>query len=207
MADTYFVYKANRITGIGGIVPKNNEYTDLGLYNKREWYLGKTSDPTFFNYIREFNPIVVDSTTASGFKYLDSAGVIEDDGFGNITTREFTTYEESLKTSAEKFMDKLEVRAKIESEVGDVYDLISDLSKRLALIERALVYTMRNILNGDPIPTKYQNLVNTMATLFVTDPVTDPVDICGIDENSLVPYLGDRVRKISEILNDTGYYS
>lgn len=207
MIDTYFVYKANNVTSIGGIVPVNTEDTDLGLYNKRDWYLGKTTAPSFINQIREFNPIVVDATTASGFRYLDTDSVVEDDGYGTITSRSLTTYEETLKAAAEKFMNKLDIRSKIESEVGDVYDLISDLSKRLALIERAVVYVMRNILNGDPVPEKYQTLSTTMATLFTIDPVTDPVDICGIDENSLVSHLGDKIRKISEILNDSGYYS
>jgi hypothetical protein len=207
MTDTYFVYKANRITGIGGIVPSGDVSTDLGLTSKRDWYLGKTSDPTFINKIKEFNPIFIDNTTASGFVFLDTNFVHEDDGFGSFTDRSLTVYEEELKSSAEKFMNKLQVRADIEAEVGDVYDLISDLSKRLALIERAVVYTMRNILNGDPIPAKYQTLVTTMATLFVTNPVTDPVDICGITENSLVPHLGDKIRKISQILYDSNYYS
>lgn len=208
MSDTYFVYKANRITGIGGVVPKAPASTDLGLGSKREWYLGRTTDPSVFNYIREYNPIVISPTTASGFRFIDVDQVSEDGGPGvGVTTRDLTTYEESLKTAAEKFMDKLEVRAEIESEVGDIYDLVSDLSKRLALIERAVVYMMRNILNGDPIPQKYQDLANTMATLFATDPVTDPVDICGIGENDLVSYLGNRVRKISEILDGKGYYS
>lgn len=206
MSDTYFVYKANKVTSIGGIVPTGNASTDLGLCSKRDWYLGKTTDVEFINQIREFNPIVIDATTASGFSYIDTSNIIDNDDGDTITYRDLTVYEESLKSAAEKFMNKLQVRAKIESEVGDVYDLLSDLSKRLALIERAVVYTMRNVLNGDPIPAKYQALVTTMATLFVTNPVTDPVDICGIDENTLVPHLGNKIRKISEILEDSSYY-
>ncbi len=206
MTDTYFVYKANRITGIGGVVPKSTASTDLGIGSKREWYLGKTTDPSFLNSIREHNPVVVSLTTASGFSFIDVAEMTEYDGEGGITTRAYTAYEQSLKDTAEKFMDKLEIRAKIESEVGDIYDLVADLSKRLALIERAVVYVMKNILDSDPIPTKYQDLADTMATLFATDPVTDPVDICGIDENDLVSHLGDKIRKISQILDDEGYY-
>lgn len=59
---------------------------------------------------------------------------------------------------------KLQLRSKIEEEIGDTEDVLADLFKRVSLIERLLMYAINDILTNSPESVP---MVNTHYKSFV----------------------------------------
>lgn len=148
----YFLYKLNKITGIGGITPSGYKNVDLGLGSCRDWYLGKTEDPNYLDLIREFNPIVInDIDVVNGLQFMDKTKITSSplDGIDKISSsRDLTEEEKLLKSKAEYFLDKLKSRGEIESQVGDDRDLIADLSKRIDILESVLFKLIKCLVSN-----------------------------------------------------------
>ena len=99
---------------------------------------------------------------------------------------------------------KLRARAIINSEVGDIYDLLTDVSKRLVMTERLVVFLSTELLNSGHIPltqARYSNMLQGYNQLLaMTNGVMDVSDLH--DPMDLFMRLSAKGRKITSIVND-----
>jgi len=101
---------------------------------------------------------------------------------------------------------KGKIRKQIEAEVGDIYDLIADQSKRIALLERMLLRIIQNIGNGDDIATAvsdYTTSANLILGAIESDQAQDRIDLYESDDpvnTELITKLMTRSNQISAIV-------
>lgn len=80
---------------------------------------------------------------------INNPEIVDDkikDGLTNllVNNSNLTEIQIENKNIVQKWINKLKARFRIEAEVGDIYDLVADLSKRIAITER---FTMRHFLD------------------------------------------------------------
>lgn len=180
MEKVYFIYTLNFISGVGGVAPElRDESIETGLSNHNGYFLGSTTDINKLNMMREFSPTIIDADTAAGFMLLetdahytyeptiqdimeDIEGVPTKVGETTVNTpvvTPLTEAETTQKAKAQKLITKMGVRVAIEQSVGDTNDLVADLSKRVSMLERALVALFMHEIDGTEIPEPYKTLV------------------------------------------------
>ena len=167
--------------------------TDVGHWNINSIDYGKVISKVNGN-IQNFidmntdNYIIVDSIP------LDQSFIIDID--------------KTLYTKIDNLDDvlKLKARERINDEVGDIYDLISDVSKRLSLVERLLMYTLRDLLetSSEKIPfidEVYRSSIEEyLYFLSITGHNIDTADL--EDQTLLFRKLIDRTMQIKDIVNE-----
>ena len=167
--------------------------TDIGYWNINSIDYGKVISKVNGN-IQNFidmntdNYIIVDSIP------LDQSFIIDID--------------KTLYTKIDNLDDvlKLKARERINDEVGDIYDLISDVSKRLSLVERLLMYTLRDLLetSSEKIPfidEVYRSSIEEyLYFLSITGHNIDTADL--EDQTLLFRKLIDRTMQIKDIVNE-----
>ena len=167
--------------------------TDVGHWNINSIDYGKVISKVNGN-IQNFidmntdNYIIVDSIP------LDQSFIIDID--------------KTLYTKIDNLDDvlKLKARERINDEVGDIYDLISDVSKRLSLVERLLMYTVRDLLetSSEKIPfidEVYRSSIEEyLYFLSITGHNIDMADL--EDQTLLFRKLIDRTMQIKDIVNE-----
>ena len=177
MADTYLMFKTLRVKDIGGMMPPNvNIRGSLG-----EWYYGKITDKDILWDIREYYPMVVDEDTYNGLQYHGVTQVAEDSTSGEIVMRDLNEEELALQATADQTLKKLNIRASVESEVGDVYDLIADMSKQISLLEKVVYESLNDLFTSDvvsqTIKDKYSSMVTSNVTNINDDDKKDTSDL------------------------------
>lgn len=180
MANQYFVYKTNHVTNIGGITPALPKTGHLGLALKRGWFLGviDSSELDWFQSAKEFNINPCTELEAQGFMLLDVTQIYTSTpGMPNYTVRELTAEELQLQQLGEAFIAKLKLRPRVAAFVGDQDDQMSDLAKRVALLERCLFMLYAVLQSTSPMPEPWHTLLTTAHADFVAGTLKDPVDI------------------------------
>lgn len=101
---------------------------------------------------------------------------------------------------------KLKIRTRIEQEVGDDQDLLSDLSKRVTMLERLVIRMANDLINNSPtaVPTidlMYKDMVQGyLALLAAYDNQANIADL--EDASTLFQKLFDRSVAITEIVKE-----
>ena len=117
----------------------------------------------------------------------------------------FIDYSKSRIPSSEDEVFKLQARDIVESEVGDVYDLIADVSKRLTMLERLGIRLADDLITYAPehvptITTMYSPLIQSyLALLTAHGNSTNLADL--EDPQELFLKLFNRNLKIMEIVD------
>lgn len=178
MSNQYFVYKTNHITNIGGITPPLPHTGHLGLAVQNGWFLGVIdhTELDWFQKAKEFNINPCTEEEANGFKLVGVTQIRLEDH----TTRELTEEELVLQKIGEAFLAKLELRPRVAAMVGDQDDQMSDLAKRIALLERCIFMmynAMKTASTPITIPEPWSTLLDTAYTDFTTQNLKDPVDV------------------------------
>lgn len=96
-----------------------------------------------WKHIIENTNIPVDNDIKEGLKYIDQ----QENGL--------TQQQIDQRKKVVDWIYKLNTRNRIEVEVGDSYDLIADLSKRISMLERLVMRLAGEILSGTPMPEAY----------------------------------------------------
>lgn len=149
----YFIYKASNIANLGGVLPKVDDAKfTLGQAYYEGYYLGSTPNPENVSEIKEYFVTFIDDETAEGFKLLGVTQLPVDPAQPESEMRPLTADETAKQQKAQKLIYKLQLRDKIYANVGDVGDIIADLSKRVDMLERLLMRTMYYILQNQAIP-------------------------------------------------------
>lgn len=165
MADTYLMFKTLRVKDIGGMMPPNvNIRGSLG-----EWYYGKITDKGILWDIREYYPMVIDEDTYNGLQYHGITQVAEDSTSGEIVMRDLNEEELALQVIADKTLKKLNIRASVESEVGDIYDLIADMSKQISLLEKVVYESINDLFTSDVVSQSVKDKYSSMVSSNVTN--------------------------------------
>ena len=205
MANVNIIFKNTQYRlGLGGTMPPNVHIKGSNGY----YYHGET-DPENLDNILRWEPLMISQEASDGFKFLDVIKVRKfPDDMDNDELRYLTVAEKVLKKAAEKVLKKLQTRSKISGEVGDVYDLIADLSQRVALVERLaastanFLYTTSSI--KDEFSQEYKDLYGALANRYITK-VEDGTDKDRIDldtYSNTVEKLIAKNNKITEIVTE-----
>ncbi len=165
MAETYFMFKTLRVNTIGGMMPPN--VTIQGSLG--EWYYGKVTDKDILWNIREYYPMVIDKDCFDGLAFHGITQVPVDPFDPESDMRDLTTEELALQIEADLMLKKFSIRASVESEVGDVYDLISDMSKQISLLEKVVYETVNDLYTSDAVSQTVKDKYSAMVTSNVTN--------------------------------------
>jgi hypothetical protein len=126
----------------------------------------------------------------------------------NEETRPLTEQELEDQHAALKAMKKIELKAKIQGQVGDIGDLVADLSKRIGLLERITLRTLEFLYNSSSIsseiPQEYKDGYSTLLNQYVNDidsgNYRDRVDI--EDNSQLYSRLQERYNIITNLVEE-----
>lgn len=185
MSNQFFVYKTNHITNVGGITPAQPNTGHLGLSMRRGWFLGviDSSELNWFQTAKEFNINPCSEVEAAGFQLLDVTQLPVDGGSPATdpnNMRSLTEQELLLQRAGEAFMAKLTLRPRVAAFIGDQDDQMSDLAKRVALLERSL-FMIYAVLQSESvmsaIPEPWHTLMATAHADFLSGALRDPIDI------------------------------
>ncbi len=202
MANYHFVYRPLDITSIGGVVPNLSESDGayLGQIVCGDWYAGYVTDPKLLMHYKAYGFIPLSENDYDGIdlyaKAGDSTSYIDVDGSEHVLTGP----ESTKRDDGKQFINKLELRGNIDSTVGDLYDLISDIAKRMAIVERGHAHLMDKVLNSVAVPTDYSDLSATLLTDTSSGVITDIIDISGDSLSAIYTKLKTRINNISTIL-------
>jgi len=100
---------------------------------------------------------------------------------------------------------KQKARDRIDSEVGDIYDIVTDVSNRLVMAERLLLLLTYELKNATPdnlpiVTEKYGNMIDQYILVNTNTPQLDTVDL--EDPSYMFNKLIERSMKITKIVND-----
>ena len=201
----YFLYSPQNIANIGGVFPKtkDEEFT-LGMSEHDGYYLGSIVDINNIDKIGKYFVCFINDDTAAGFRILGATQMLIDPANIESGYRDLTTEEIRTQNMAKNLLLKMDVRKNIENNVGDLADLVADLSKRIDLVERMAVRMAYYVYQGLSVPTElrdaYLPLIQDAVTrwdegtLIARNDIEDPADI----QAKLVV----RSNKITEIIRD-----
>ena len=120
----------------------------------------------------------------------------------DIEDRDLTSEQLPQKYAMLNWIYKLNARFIIESEVGDIYDLLADVSKRLALTERLTMRVAGQLLGvypwDDDTKTRYEQYIQWYLNMIYTGEYVDRADL--ENEADLIATLLDRSARISGIV-------
>lgn len=116
-------------------------------------------------------------------------------------------YRQLLASKYKTFLSLEEIkktytRQKIEEDVGDDKDLIDDLSKRIALLERYVIFTLPFLIKGEAIPSfvniEFTPMIETLQNKFLNKEIVDIIDI--ENSNDIMNNLMEKRTKITDII-------
>jgi hypothetical protein len=209
--NTYFLYRNNNIANFGPVIPAYQAGVTLNLYHHDGLTLGSMDDElapkNYLDHIREYSPVVVSEQVAKGYPLIGITQLLEsqDENGENKVFRDLTAEEAAAQKAAEEILAKLGMRSQIELVVGDQADLLSDLGKRLAILDRIVLSLVDVVENAGEMSPEIKAVADQYKADHAAKLITDTIDINGktLMENYLA--LRDRNNTISEIL--TGYYN
>jgi len=165
----YFIYKPQNIANIGGVFPKtNDDEFSLGLGVYKYYYLGSVVSTNLIHKIKDYFISFLTDDEAEGFKLLSVNDIPIDPSDIDSERRPLNETELANKALANKIMLKLELREKIYKDVGDIDDLIADMSKRIDLIERLVMRIFYFILNKQDVPQELLDAYLPMIANYIT---------------------------------------
>lgn len=136
-------------------------------------------------------------------------GIVDEaiiDGLNNISVpdSELTATQITNKNTVLNWIYKLNSRFRIEKEVGDSYDLIADLSKRIALLERMLLRLFLHV-TGDytmigEIVSRYSTYAMPIIEAADAGYTVDRIDL--EDETTMITTLEQRRQTIAQIVKE-----
>lgn len=104
---------------------------------------------------------------------------------------------------------KAKIRKRIDEEVGDVYDLLADTSKRLAMLERLTMFVLHDYLNNVPLSDERNSLYSYLVQQYIDSiesfTVKNRVDLENPEE--LFNKLAQRSNRIADIFIEENYLS
>lgn len=201
MAKVHVIFKHNfYIEGVGGQLPTNLVHIkgSRGFY-----YLGEI-EAANIQEITKWEPMPVPDQVASGWNLIGKTQVTENDAQENITTRDLTAQEQEDKKVAERALNKITTRSEIQGEVGDIYDLLADLSKRISLIERVTLSSLHWVYNSSSISSEipqdlidwYKPFLDQYKNDVVNGDLMDRVDIQDI--TTMYDNIKNRINTITD---------
>jgi hypothetical protein len=100
---------------------------------------------------------------------------------------------------------KMACRLRIDAEVGDVYDLVADLSKRVALQERMLMMFAQKLIDGEAIPgsavaLNYKPFVDQYNAATQSGAIEDRIDVEPDGRPAIFTTLLGRYDRIAKIV-------
>jgi hypothetical protein len=91
---------------------------------------------------------------------------VDDDGF---EMRDLTEQEIEDKAAAQVAIKKLNIRYRVESSVGDIYDIVADVSKRISILERICLKTFAELYNSDNVSQSLKDEYKSLIDGYVSD--------------------------------------
>jgi len=163
----YFLYKPLDTQMLGGLIPHNAEGVKFGIAEAYGYFLGHTENEQLIRPFQQYVICFIDDETAEGFQLLNATHILEDID----SARPLTNEELSKQRKAKLLIEKLNLRTQISAQIGDLADLVADLTKRVEFLERLLVRIMYYYLRNEDVPdsiktqylpfiTEYLNLVD-----------------------------------------------
>lgn len=116
----------------------------------------------------------------------------------------YDQFQSTVNSSDQIQRNKAIARDRIGKEVGDIHDLLADVSKRLAMNERLLMRLTSDLLpalaTDSYIKTNYGDMINSYLTLVDNGGIVDRVDYEDIRE--IFGDLVSKSNKIGKIVNE-----
>lgn len=114
------------------------------------------------------------------------------------TNRALTAEEETNKSAAVKFIDKMAIRQDITANVGDIYDNLSDVSKWLGHLSVAMGYVLNENIAGCPADLKagFAGILTDKGNTTYRD----TTDVCGETTSEQFTKLKERANSIATFL-------
>lgn len=169
----WFVYKPVRSSFAGSAMPPQPTTGALGLGSCQGWYVGwvdSSESGVYLNRIKEFNPLPLTESAAAGIPLVDAV-------LNPAEPRSWTPAELQNISDAKDFLAKVAVRPVVQCLVGDVDDQMADMAKRVAIIERCVIFLYARASRNAEIPDLWKNLMNRFYDDYVAGRIKDPVDI------------------------------
>lgn len=181
--------KVDNITTIlADSIPKSADSTSIDSYKE-----SRTND--IIDAWKEFsmnNPDLIDSNIKDGLKNY------------KIDDADLTAQEIENKNKIKNWIFKLIARYRIEAEVGDIFDLHADLSKRVAVVERLAMRHFLDYINeytmDANIKTRYVYVFKPQVANVDAGIAIDRSDL--IDANVLIDDLSTKRGKIKDIVKE-----
>lgn len=126
------------------------------------------------------------------------------DGFNNLTTQDEQLNDEQKrnKWDLQNWINKLNARNKIEVEIGDTLDQLADVSKRVAILERALMRLFLHVVGQydmvDDIKQRYSSYMLPIIEAADNNITIDRIDL--ENEETLMQNLLLKNQKIIDII-------
>lgn len=133
MANVKFLYKILRLPKQGGIIPAN---LNIKVRNHRsfgDYFLAETDISNYWK-LRDFYPLPVSDDEFNGLLLHNVTELPIDSTDPESDTRVLTQEELALQAKGNKVLEKLDIRSDIENSVGDIYDIVADLTKLVCLL-------------------------------------------------------------------------
>lgn len=152
----YFRWKRIYINGVGGVganIPNLDITTVTNIGEYKNWVIAYTENLEDFKLLSEFDPVLITEGVAKGLPLIGKTQIFERIGLTPIegSWRDLTEQELSWQKEAQDYVYKMDARDNINKDVGDIQDLIADLSKRVDLIERGLCYLILKTKSENPL--------------------------------------------------------
>lgn len=172
----YFLYTFQNMANIGGVFPRTekDEFT-LGISAFKELYLGTVVDPELINKISNYFICFIDEDVAEGFKIISAKRLPIDPSSPESKSRDLTEKELALQAKAKALVLKLKLRPKIYREIGDINDMVADMSKRIDLLEKILLKTTFFLFQDTEIPQAMKDTYLPMITKYISDIENDTI--------------------------------
>lgn len=211
MTKINFIFKNNQyFNGVGGKLPSNEDPTiDVHIKSQKGYYyLAETEDINFWK-LSKWDPMPVNDQVARGFPLINITQLPKyPNDPDNDEMRNLTTEEQEDKHTAEKALKKMETRSQIHGQIGDIYDLVADLSKRVGMMERIVARTIHFLYNSSSlsseIPQEFKDNYGTFLDQYIYDVdnsnYMDRIDIENID--SIYSELKTRYNIITDLVNN-----
>jgi len=206
----YFLYRSQNIANLGGVLPNPQPPEDyqLGITEKDGFYLGYVDDPQKIEQIKDYFVCFIDDDTAEGFRLVGVTQLPEDPTDPESSMRDLTEEELAKQEKAERLLAKLRFRNSVESNIGDIPDIIADLSKRLEIIERLVFKVCYYLLQDQSIDQSVKDQFLSIVTSYVdaVDNGTLKTRVDLEDLNELYNRVYERVNTLTNLL-ETEYLS
>ena len=174
----YFVYTMNNTPSVGGVTPQGVE---IGISQYKNIMCGCCSDALDLLSISEFNPIPCSEDAGRGLSLIGLTELPDNsDPHNEPVMVALTDVQLKQQAAAESLVNKLRKRFNIKSLAGDDGDLLADLTKRVALLERLSMKVFDKVLNGATLSKVDADLIKSIIKSYKLDlkdaSVTEQID-------------------------------